>query len=234
MRILVLSLAASQAHAGDAEPDAIAWKFTASSYRSSDSNNAVDFNLRGNRGPHTGWIGYYRDDNGARQARAGYERHVDMPWLRTVLSAQVASRGFFGGSITSEVGGDNYLLVGWGRTNLREYFNLNFDPNDAITLGIGTHAIADTDLSLFQIRDDRLHTGQRVTHAMLRRSFDDKQRITVDLSRKRGLDSDGMFITGSSWTVTYDRGAYFARLAHDPYAGFSPATQTRISAGMRF
>jgi hypothetical protein len=233
---LMLGVISTSAMAADADTDAdtIAWKFTASSYRSSDSNNAIDLNLRGNLGPHTAWVGFYRDDNAARQARAGYERHADIPMLRTVLSAQIASRGFFGGSITSEVGGDNYLLVGWGRTNLRDYFNLNFDPNDAITIGVGTHAIADTDLSLFQVRDDRLHTGQRVTHAVLRRSFAEKQRITIDLSSKRGLDSDGVFVSGSSWSLTCDRGAYFARIARDPYASFTPATQTRLSAGMRF
>jgi hypothetical protein len=46
-----------------------------------------------------------------------------------------------------------------GRTNLKDYFNLNFDPNDAILIGAGTRAIQHTTLSAFQIRDDRLGTG---------------------------------------------------------------------------
>src|SRR5882762_1532426 len=134
---LMLGVISTSAMAADADTDAdtIAWKFTASSYRSSDSNNAIDLNLRGNLGPHTAWIGFYRDDDAARQARAGYERHVDMPMLRTVLSAQI---------------------------------------------------------------------------------------------------SDGVFVSGSSWSLTCDRGAYFARIARDRYASFTPATQTRLSAGMRF
>jgi hypothetical protein len=231
----VLAIApAARAAANDASDDTIAWKFTTGLYRSSDGNHALDLNLRGTRGPHVAWIGFYRDREGLQQARTGYERHLEAPWLRTVLSAQWASGGFLGGSVTSEVGGDNFVLLGWGRTNLRSYYNLNFDPNDAITVGIGTHAIADTDLALFQVRDDRLHTGQRVTHLTGRHSWAGRQRLTVDLAAKRGLDSDGEFVTGRSWTLTYDRGPYFVRLAHDPHAGFGVPTQTRVSFGGRF
>ena len=62
---------------------------------------------------------------------------------------------------------------------------LNYDPNDAITLGAGTRAIENTELALFQVRDDRLHTGQRVTHMVVRRSFEAEQRITLDLFASR-------------------------------------------------
>ena len=75
------------------------------------------------------------------------------------------SGGVAVGSVTSELGGETYAIVGFGRTNVRNYVNLNDDPNDAIG---------------------------------------------------------------------YDRGAFFVRFAHDPHAGFTSATQNRLSVGTRF
>jgi len=101
-------------------------------------------------------------------------------------------------------------------------------------VGAGTRAIENTELSLFQVRDDRLSTGQRVTHAVLRRRFEGEQRLTVDLFTKRGLAADGQFVHDRSLTLGYDRGPWFARLSHDPHAGFAAATQNRVSFGSRF
>lgn len=218
--------------AGD--DDGIDFKLTLGHYASSDGNDASDLNLRGSRGPHTAWLGFYRERDGYRQARTGYEHHLDGEWLRTVLSLQWASGGAAVGSVTSEVGGSSYAIVGWGRTNVRPYVNLNYDPNDAITLGIGTRAIARTELSLFQVRDDRLHTGQQVTHAVLRRHVDGEQRLTVDLFTKRGQRADGSFGSDRSLSLGYDRGPLFVRLAHDPHAGFGSTDQNRLSLGLRF
>ena len=215
----------------------ISFKLTPSWYRSDDGTRAGDVNLRANTETQTAWLGYYRDKTGFSQTRAGYENKLDSGWIRTVLSAQVASGGFIGGSVTSEIGGDTYGILGFGRTNLRDYYNLNFDPNDAITVGVGTRAIADTELTLFHLWDDRLHTRQRVTHAIIRRKFGDdnnKQRFTLDVSRKSGLISDDNFIRGYAVSVAYDFKRYFVRIARDEYVNFSPATQWRISAGLRF
>ena len=178
MFALCLACTAAAVQAGDSD---LAYKLTVGRYGSSDDNNALDLNLRGNVGPHTGWVGVYRDHSGFQQWRTGYEHHLETQGLRTVLSAQAASGGALVGSVTSEIGAASYAIVGWGRTNVRNYVNLNYDPNDAITLGAGTRAIEDTELSLFQVRDDRLHTGQRVTHLVVRRRFEGEQRITVDL-----------------------------------------------------
>ena len=46
-----------------------------------------------------------------------------------------------------------------GRTNTRPWVNLNCDPNDAVTLRVGTRACAGHELMLFQVHDDRVHTG---------------------------------------------------------------------------
>jgi len=228
--ILLALLASAAAQAADG-PD---YKLTLGRYASSDGNPANDLNLRGSWGPHTGWLGVYQDRAGLRQWRTGYERRDDFGLVRSVLSLQNASGGAWVGSASAEVGGASYAIVGWGRTNLRNYINLNYDPNDAITVGAGTRALEDTELSLLQVRDDRLSTGQRVTHAVLRRHFADEQRVTVDFFTKRGLAADGQFVHDRSLTLGYDRGPWFARLSHDPHAGFAAATQNRVSFGSRF
>jgi len=214
--------------------DGIDFKLTLGHYASSDGNDADDINLRGSQGPTTAWVGLYRDRSGFQQARTGVDRHLDGELLRTVFSLQFASGGAVVGSVTSEVGGSSYAIVGWGRTNLRNYVNLNYDPNDAITLGLGTRAIENTELSLFQVRDDRLHTGQQVTHAVWRQHLEGDQRLTVDLYAKRGLTGDGLFVSDRSLAIGYDRGPLFVRFAHDPHAGFASANQNRLSFGTRF
>ena len=42
-----------------------------------------------------------------------------------------ASGGFWGGRVGTEYGNTFFVGAGIGRTNLRNYFNLNFDPNEA-------------------------------------------------------------------------------------------------------
>lgn len=212
----------------------LAFKLTPSYYHISDGNNAADLNLRVNYGDNVGWIGYYRDRQGFQQVRAGYENHADLGAVRLVLSAQVASRGFLGGSANAEIGGDTFAIVGFGRTNLRDYYNLNFDPNDAITLGVGTRAIRNTELSLYMVKDDRLGTRQRVTHLIARREFAEKQRITLDLSQKRGQTSAGDTVEGSGIALTYDYVPWFGRVAYDPYVNFTGNRMTLFALGRRF
>lgn len=223
-----------QAQAAGPDEEKISFKLTPTYFSSSSGNNALDLNLRGAIGAHTAWLGQYRDKAGLVQARTGYENRQDFGLVRTVLSIQLASGGFAGGSVSAELGGETYAIAGWGRTNLRNYYNLNFDPNDAITLGLGTRVFPQTELSVFQVRDDRLNTHQRVTHAVARYKASDAERWTVDISYKSGLTDTTMQVQGYGLSVTYDFGNYFARLARDPYANFSEASQTRFSLGLRF
>jgi len=234
--LLALACVAACTLAQAADGDAgVNFKLTLGRYGSSDGNTGLDANLRGSQGPHTAWLGLYRDQNGYRQARSGYEFRLDGETVRTVFSMQSASGGVAVASITSEIGGANYAIVGFGRTNVRNYVNLNYDPNDAITLGIGTRAIAQTELTLFNVHDDRLHSGQNVTHLVLRRRYDGDQRVTLDFFVKRGLTGDGEFVSQvRSISLGYDRGPLFVRYAHDPYAGFTTPTQHRLQLGTRF
>jgi hypothetical protein len=220
-----------------AAQDQVAWKFTPTYYRSSNEPNAWDLNLRGNTDTQTWWVGYYKRDDEFQQLRLGYERPVEFSFGRLVPSLQYATRGFLGGSLTAEIGERYFGILGWGRTNLKNYYNLNFDPNDAVTFGIGTRALPKTTLSLFQIRDDRLGTGQRVTHFVARIKPDEKTRWTVDVFHKEGRpDSDPASerIRGTGATVTYDFDRYFVRVASDPHVNFSDNNMVRIAFGVRF
>lgn len=210
------------------------FKLTPSFYQSSDGNNASDVNLRASHGAHAGWIGFYRDQADYQQTRAGYEFTSEYELARIVWSAQAASGGFLGGSINAQVGGTVYGLAGFGRTNLKNYYNLNFDPNDMITLGLGTKVSAKTDVSLFHIWDDRLGTKQRATHLYFHHVVSNTERFSVDGSYKSGLNSDNVFIKGYALSVTYSYRQYFLRLAHDQYVNFSTTNQNRLSLGMSF
>ncbi|CAM3955324.1 hypothetical protein [Roseateles saccharophilus] len=91
------------------------------------------------------------------QARTGFDTSLALAEnLSLEPSLQAASRGFLGAT--------RFGLVGWGRTNLRPYFKLNWDPNDAITVGGGWPGEGGRTLSVTLIADDRLHAHQRDLH----------------------------------------------------------------------
>ena len=126
-------------------------------------------------------------------------------------------------------------MLGLGRTNARDYYNLNFDPNDSVVYGLGTRLLPNTNLSLYTVRDNRLHTGQVVTHAVLRYQFDTQHRLIVDLFDKHGREAPGdPEVTGRGVSVTYDFRDVFVRMARDQKVNFTPDDQTRISLGLRF
>jgi hypothetical protein len=168
-----------------------------------------------------------------QQLRLGYENASAMPFGRLVSSLQYATRGFFGGSVTAEVGEKYFGLFGLGRTHLRPYFNLNFDPNDAITLGAGTRALPNTTLTLFQIRDDRLGTGQ-LTHLVARHKPDKKPLDGRRFYKEGRADGpSSLWVRGTGVALTWDYGRYFAG-RDDPYVNFSDNHMVRVAAGFRF
>lgn len=219
-----------------ADAAAIAYKLTTALYHTSTQPNAFDVNVRGTLDAHTAWVGFYRRASEFHQARVGYENTLALPFGRLTPSIQYASRGFLGGSLTAEVGEQHFGLVGIGRTNLKDYFNLNFDPNDSILIGAGTRVLPNTVLSLYQIRDDRLGTGQRIVHLLARIKPDSRTRWTVDLFHKEGRGSaeDEVKVRGTGISVTYDFDRYFLRIANDPHVNFTPDRMVRVSAGIRF
>ena len=225
--------ALAQAPSADAGP--WAFKFTPSIYSNRDAAQATDLNLRGNLGPHALWIGQYRQAGFGQQTRAGYEYTASLDWAQLVYSAQTAEGGFAGGSVTAQIGRRIYGIAGWGRTNLQPYYNLNFDPNDALTLGVGGWWGTQHQISLLHIQDDRLHTGQQVTHLIWRYHPDGAQRLTLDLSRKQGRSAaDGPWLSGNSLSLSWDWQRYFLHAAVDHKVNFTDDTQKRLSLGWRF
>ncbi len=230
----------------DIEPNApvsaergIAWKLTPSAYRETAGRSALDLNLRGNRENEVFWIGQYRRGTEFQQLRAGYEQQFPMPFGRLIASGQLASRGFQGASVTVELSDEKktpfFALLGLGRTNVKPYYNLNFDPNDSTLIGAGWRPDEASMASLYQVRDDRLGTGQRVTHLVWRTKTGERSRLTLDLFRRVGrADADAELFRATGITMTYDRDPWFVRLAWDPKANFTASDMTRLAIGIRF
>ena len=219
----------------------IAWKLTPSVYHETASRSAVDLNLRGNRENDTFWIGQYRRGAEFQQTRAGYERQFAVPMGRVIASGQYASQGFWGGSVTLEASaaamGPYVGLLGLGRTNRKPYYNLNFDPNDSVLIGAGWRPDEDTVLTLFYVYDDRLGTGQRVTHLVLRRKTGPRSRWTFDVFKRAGrsdADPESEWFKANGIALTYDREPWFIRLAWDPKVNYPNSDMTRLAIGVRF
>ena len=148
-------------------------------------------------------------------------------------SAQLASRGFMGGSLTVEYGAPWFGSVGIGRTNLKPYWNLNFDPNDAVSVAAGYRGETGWTTYVQVVRDDRLGTGQKHVHAVLRMPVGDRDRLTIDLSRKQGQVEED-YVRAWGLAVGYDWSRYFIRIARDPKVNFTTSNVTRVNVGLRF
>ena len=216
--------------------EAVAWKLTTTYYATTNETGAYDVNLRGNLRSHTAWIGYYDQPGEFSQARLGYEYSLSLPLTEAVLSAQYASHGFLGGSVTAEVGDAFYGVLGISRTNEKPYFNLNFDPNDAWTLGLGARLPRETNVVLYQIHGEWIAAGERVTHAVCRTRLTPDMRLSVDLFYKYGpLDGgSGGTVSATGVSVAVDYRSWFARIAWDPRVNFTPDNMVRIAVGARF
>lgn len=213
------------------KPD-LAWKLTLGRYAYAGYSGS-DLNLRWRREDTSAWAGVYTDRVFGTQARAGADTSFDAgTYLRVQPSLQIASRGFIGGSLTLQIGGPWYAIAGFGRTDTKPYFNLNFDPNDAVTLGVGSTAGNGMSYSVFVVADDRFHTRQRDWHANIQLPFG-KSHATVDLLRKSGLSEAG-YITGWGFSANWDWPAWFLRAAYDPYQNFSAQNAWRFAGGVRF
>ncbi len=212
-----------------------AFKLTPSLYATQNEKNAADVNLRGNLGNHTTWVGQYVRGDDYQQTRWGYEYNVNFDWGQMVPSLQLATKGFAGASLNFQIGGPTYLITGLGRTNLKDYYNLSFDPNDSYVIGFGTKLIKNHTFNVFSIKDNRLNTGQIVTHGAWRWQIDNGQRLVIDVSHKAGrLTESSASIKGNGISVSYDFGNQFVKWAKEQKVNFTDKDQQRISAGIRF
>lgn len=237
-----LALLPPQALAGDAaEGDAPSLKLTFGHYQLQHAAAGTDINLRWRRDGRSLWLGFYRDADFGQQLRLGWDDQwalpslPGMPGLPLLLlpSLQLASRGFVGGSLAVQAGAPIYLQLGLGRTNLRPYANLNFDPNDALSAALGWQGEGGRQLALSVIADDRLHTGQQHHHLTLRWPVPAGLRLSADLLHKQG-QGDGGSVNAWGWTLGLDSTTWFARVARDPKQNFSAFDAWRVSVGWRF
>lgn len=219
----------------------VTWKATLGTYKDSvTKDTSTDVNLRGSTKDTRFWLGYYQEPTDFKQTRLGAEQATSLAsYGKLIYSLQVASGGFVGGSLTwdgkqDQVDGLSPLL-GWGRTNTKPYVNLNFDPNDSVLWG-GTYSQRQIgQISLFQIFDDRLKTGQRVTHLVWRGSLPNSVGLVVDAFHRSGASEAGeVKVSGNGLAATVEVRDYFVRFAYDQKANYSQANITRLAVGFRY
>ncbi len=209
------------------------YKLTTGYYSFSSQSPGWDVNLRSSSEIGNVWLGYFaQSSQQISEWRVGWDRSFGKEF-RITPSIQSASGGFWGGSIQAEVGDPWFGSLGLGRTNLRPYFNLNFDPNDSYMLSVGKHLSGKDIFSLQYIRDNRANPDQRHLHLVYRRQVNQQDRLSMDLLYKTGLVS-GETIRRWGLSVTYDWPAWFVRVAWDPNVNFSTENSLRLSTGIRF
>jgi hypothetical protein len=230
--LLIALLAGAAAPADDACANSLAWKLTVGEYAYADYYG-TDVNLRWRANDTSAWAAFYTDPRFGTQGRAGADTSIDAgKYCQVQPSLQFASGGFVGGSVNLQAGNSWYGLAGIGRTDARPYFNLNFDPNDAVTLGAGHRAANGAGFLVFVVADDRFHTGQRDWHLNIQIPAGDSH-ATLDLLRKSGL-SDAGPVTGWGFSANWDWPTWFLRAAYDPYQNFSAQNAWRFATGFRF
>ena len=235
-RILALVMISNIAFAeGPTSDQLINYKIPYSHFHTKESD-ANDINLRLNKDNQTVWLAAYQETpSNFNQVRTGYERTDQFTYVKTTSSLQLATHGFIGGSLTAEIGNPFYAILGYGRTNLKPYDNINFDPNDSITLGAGWHVNQNFNISVYGTEDNRVVDGQRITHLMLSNHLAEDQKFTFDLFQKSGSpDNQGQSINGLGCALSYDKNRYFLRLAYDPKVNFTQENMARVSIGVHF
>jgi len=215
--------------------DSPQWKVTTGWYHFSNDANAGDLNLRYSwKDVGNFWIGYYLPEgHDFDQWRSGWDSQFSLGVVRIMPSLQLASTDFVGGSLGVETGKDWFVGLGYGRTNLKPYVNLNFDPNDSYTVNAGYRWTNGATASLLWVQDIRLNPDQKHLHFLYRTPLPGDRRLTMDVLFKTGL-VENRTIYGVGASVTYDWRRYFMRLAYDPHANFAPENMWRLSMGVRF
>ncbi len=214
------------------------YKFTTGLYQLSGGGlpvtSGLDLNLRVSAGFGNAWLGWYRaPQQQVSQSRVGWDSSFALGPLRFMPSLQAASGGFWGGSASLEAGSTWFAGLGLGRTNLRNYVNLNFDPNDAWMLSGGYRWDDKQSLALQVVRDNRLNPDQQHVHLVWRTQLAEQQRLTLDLLAKKGLvNAEPIQRLGLS--VVYDWPRFFVHAAWDPKVNFTPQDMFRLSVGTRF
>lgn len=234
----ILALCLAQRAWSEDESNATPFKLSVGDYYvyggGMPSGPGLDLNLRYSYDDGHVWVGWFRSPAlEVSQPRAGWDATYALGAVRALPSVQIASGGFLGGSLAFETGDSWTIGAGLGRTNLRPYANLNFDPNDSYTVYGGYHRPDDTALSLVLVRDNRQNPDQQNVHLVYRHPLADGKRLTIDLLAKQGT-VNGEFIRRAGLTLTFDWPRWFVRAAYDPDVNFTPQNMVRLTVGSRF
>ena len=215
--------------------DSAQFKLAYGTYFYSDSTIGQDLNLRWESGRTRAWLGHYTDPSFGNQTRVGIDHTVKLaPSLLVQMSLETATRDFLGGSILAAMGHPWFVVAGLGRTNLKPYYNLSYDPNDSFTAGMGWKGEGETAIAMTVVADNRLDTGQRVWHLFGRKRWSDHLRTTIDLNYKQGQGDLGEPTKGWGLSAVFDFDGWFMRIARDQKQNFAPINATRVSLGVRF
>lgn len=234
---LIFAVSISFAASADEAPTPL-YKVTAGYYSLTGADQrkvtGVDFNLRRAVGEGNVWLAWFRSpEMGVRQTRAGWDHSFVLGPFRVQPSLQAASSGFWGGSLGLEVGETWFAGLGLGRTNLRPYVNLNFDPNDAWMASGGYRWTSGRSVAMQVVHDNRQNPDQQHVHVVYRTPIGQADRLTIDLLDKRGT-VDGAFIHRTGLSIAYDWPRVFARVSYDPKVNFSSQDMWRAQVGTRF
>lgn len=238
---LVVALTAPRSCAAEVVPGPpapMAYKLTTGVYNFSGgrapTGQGLDLNLRASGSDGNFWLGWFRSPLlEVHQSRAGWDHTYTVGAVRWMPSLQIASGGFVGGSLGFETGDSWFAGAGLGRTNLRDYVNLNFDPNDALMLSGGYRWAEKSSLTAQLTRDNRHNPDQQHIHLIYKTPIGQDNRLTLDVLSKRGL-VDGTRIHRVGLSAGYDWPQYFVRLAWDPQTNFTAQDMLRLSFGARF
>ena len=200
-----------------------------------NGDRLYDLNLRHQFGPLTAWIAGFADPNGTKLIRVGAQYDYKKAWFHFVPTIEVATTKAVSGSLYSELGsGKTFAIAGVSRTNLKSFFDLFWDPSDAVQLGVG-HKISSYDrIQAYSIIDVRLHTEQQNTHVVYRHKLNANNGITFDGVFKSGHDDSGRFIRTVGIGAYYDRPKWFWKVYYDPHVNFTSHTMVRTGIGLKF
>ena len=197
-------------------------------------DQSYDLNFRHQFGPVVAWVAGFFDPNGISQARIGAEYDFQRKWLLFIPTLEVGSNGAVAGQLYAELGYKNYAIVGYSETNLKDFFDLFWDPSESLQLGAGRKINNYDKLYGYIIFDVRLHTHQQHTHVLWRHRLNANNGITFDGLYKSGFADDGRYVRAVGLGIYYDRPRWFWKAYYDPYVNFTHQNMVRVGVGLKF
>lgn len=226
------------AHSQICQAQSNSYKLSTAVYSTKDPSGMTlpgfDTNLRSSSQWGNTWLGFYETQGKEiQQSRIGWDNSYQLNAFRVLPSLQSATGGFLGTSLGLETGEDFFLGVAIGRTNLKNYVNLNFDPNDAWSFSSGYRWSQAHQLGIQIVHDNRQNPDQQHAHLSYRQELAHQQQILIDLLYKTGT-VDNNFIKEYGILLGFESHDWGLRLAYDPRVNFTNTDMRRLIFFHRF